>query len=165
MYELDRSHADRLLENARQGQREALGQLLKMYRNYMSLLVRMSIPADLRPKVDPSDVVQDACLQVHRGIKQFHGSTETEFLRWIKVILINSLAAQRRRYFRNVGRDVRREQELRSLIDRSASALSNSFLAEGPTPSQCAAAAGAWRDSSECPRSTLAGSPPSHCAA
>ena len=50
MCELDHSRADRLLKYARQGQREAVGQLLELYRNYMSLLVRMSMPTELRRK-------------------------------------------------------------------------------------------------------------------
>ncbi len=66
------------------------------------------------------------------------GSTECEFLRWIKAILVNGMAAQRRRYLGNMGRDVRREAELRSVIDRSSATLSRAAIATDPSPSECA---------------------------
>ncbi len=134
----DRSRAETLLERAQQGHGDALGQLLERYRNYMSMLVRMSMPAELQPKVDPSDIVQEAYLQVHRGFDQFRGSTEGEFLCWLKTILVHGLAAQRRRYMGNAKRDVRREAELRSVIDRSSSTLSHAIVAGDLSPSECA---------------------------
>ncbi len=138
MSDLDRSRAGALLERALQGQGDALGQLLELYRNYMSMLVRMSMPAELQPKVDPSDIVQEAYLQVYRGFEQFRGNTEGEFLRWLKTILTNGLANQRRHFVGNAGRDVRREAELRSVIDRSSATLSQAFIAGDPSPSECA---------------------------
>ena len=138
MGDSNRSRSDCLLERARQGQSDALGQLLELYRNYMSMLARLSLPAELRPKVDPSDVVQEAFLQAHRGFEQFRGRTEAEFLGWLRTILANGLAAQRRRYVRNVGRDVRREAVLRSVIDRSSTTLSQAFIAGNSSPSRCA---------------------------
>ena len=47
-----------LLEKARQGDGEALGALLELYRNYLTLLARLQISRRLQGKVDAADLVQ-----------------------------------------------------------------------------------------------------------
>src|SRR6516165_1881337 len=124
-----------LLERARAGDRVALGQLLERYRNYLSLLARVQIGRRIRGKLDVADVVQETFLGVHRGIGHFRGSTEAQFLAWLRQILVGILANQVRRYFGTKRRDIRLERELQDDLDRSSVALGAQLVATQSSPS------------------------------
>jgi RNA polymerase sigma-70 factor (ECF subfamily) len=47
--------AEKLLNRARAGDGAALGSLLELYRNYLTLLARLQIGRRLQGKVDPAD--------------------------------------------------------------------------------------------------------------
>src|SRR5229473_2538099 len=71
------------LRLARAGAGPALGQLLELYRNYLSLLARLQIGRRLQGKVDASDLVQETFLRAHRDFAQFRGNSEEEFWSWM----------------------------------------------------------------------------------
>ena len=71
-----------------------LGVLLERYRNYLSLLARVQIGRRIQGKLDVADVVQEAFLEVHRGIGRFRGGSEAQFLAWLRQILGGILANQ-----------------------------------------------------------------------
>ena len=52
-----RADPEQLLGLAQAGDREALGQLLELYGNYLTLLARMQIGRRLQGKVDAADLV------------------------------------------------------------------------------------------------------------
>ena len=52
----------RLLERARAGDRASIDELFTRHRHYLRQLVRLRIDPRLRPRVDPSDVIQEAFL-------------------------------------------------------------------------------------------------------
>jgi RNA polymerase sigma-70 factor (ECF subfamily) len=62
-----------LLEQARGGNENALGQLLELYRNYLRLVARSLTSEALRVKLEPSDLVQETFLKAHREFTQFAG--------------------------------------------------------------------------------------------
>src|SRR4029079_14709156 len=86
------SGANALLERARHGSQGSLGALLQQYRNYLVVLASMQIDKRLQPRVSPSDVVQETMLRAHKNLAQFRGTTEQEFLGWLRQILVNNLA-------------------------------------------------------------------------
>jgi RNA polymerase sigma-70 factor (ECF subfamily) len=75
---------EQFLRQAQAGCGSALGQLLELYRNYLSLLARLQIGRRLQGKVDASDLVQETFLRVHRDFAQSRGRTEEEFLSWLR---------------------------------------------------------------------------------
>ncbi|MGG7377388.1 helix-turn-helix domain-containing protein, partial [Escherichia coli] len=62
-----------LLRLAQAGDSQALGQVLELYRNYLTLLARMQIGRRLQGKVDAADLVQETFLAAHRDFAHFRG--------------------------------------------------------------------------------------------
>lgn len=125
-----------LLDRARAGDGQALGQLLENYRAYLMLLARVQIGRRLQGKVDAADVVQDAFLSAYRDFEQFRGATEKEFLGWLRQILAYVLANLVRYYQGTQRRDVRLERQLTIELDQSSHALDRGLVAEQSSPSQ-----------------------------
>jgi DNA-directed RNA polymerase specialized sigma24 family protein len=92
-----------LLQAAQAGDREALGRLLELFRNYLRLLARLQIDHRLRGKADPSDLVQEAFLAAQRIFAQFRGTSERELVDWLRQILASKLVDLARRYLRTIG--------------------------------------------------------------
>jgi len=125
-----------LLIQARAGHANALGCLLELYRNYLSVLARVEIGRRLRGKVDDSDVIQDTFLEAHRHFASFRGTTEAELAAWLRQILAGRLGRVVRHYFGARRRDIRMEQELALGVDQSSQALDGGLLARDSSPSQ-----------------------------
>ena len=69
----------RLLEQARTGDSESLGLLLKNYFRYLNSLSEGQIDPRVRQRVSPSDIVQETLLEAHRDFKSFVGTSLEEF--------------------------------------------------------------------------------------
>jgi RNA polymerase sigma-70 factor (ECF subfamily) len=125
-----------LIDQARRGSAAALGQLLESYSRYLTLLARLQIGRRLQGKVDPGDVVQETFLEVHRQIPRFRGTTEAEFLAWLRIILSGQIATVLRRYLGTRGRDLKLEREIAAQVDHSSQAMDGNLVASSSTPSQ-----------------------------
>src|SRR6516225_923256 len=112
-----------MLHLARAGDGEALGRVLEMYRNYLTLLARLQINRRFQGKVDASDVVQETFLKAHGNFGQFRGRTEAELVTWLRKILATTLVSLVRRYYARRRRDVRLERELIAGIEESSRVL------------------------------------------
>src|SRR5262249_38568008 len=104
---------------ARSGDQAALGRLLDLYRNYLRLQACTLIGSALRVRLDPSDLVQETFLEANRDFRQFGRSTGAELVRWLRHILVCNLADQAKRH-QSQKRDVRREESLQAMLDRSS---------------------------------------------
>ena len=127
-----------LLQAARTGDREALGRLLELYRNYLRLLARLQVGRRLQGKADPSDLVQEAFLAAQRNFEQFRGNTEGELVDWLRQILASKLVDLARRYLGTRRRDVRLERQFAEDVDTSAAALDRALAQAGSSPSEAA---------------------------
>ena len=130
---------EQVLALARGGSAPALGQLLELYRDYLALLARLQIGRRLQSKVDASDLVQETFLQAHEHFARFRGSTEGEFVSWLRQILAATLANLVRHYCGTRRRDVRLERDLAAELDESSRAMDQSLVAKHSSPSQRAA--------------------------
>jgi RNA polymerase sigma-70 factor (ECF subfamily) len=128
--------ADELLRLAHDGNGEALGALLAIYRQYLLLLARTQIGRRLQGKADASDLVQEACLEAHRHIGQFRGSTEAEFAAWLRSILAGLVANLVRRYLGTKQRDARLEQALAVELNNTSCMLDRGLAAAASSPSE-----------------------------
>ena len=127
---VDADH-EQLLHRARVGDGPALGQLLELYRAYLVVLARVQISRRLQGKVDASDVVQEAFLGAYRDFPQFRGTSEKEFLSWLRQILASLLANLVRHYQGTQRRDIRLERQLVIELEQSSQALDRSRRAGG----------------------------------
>jgi RNA polymerase sigma-70 factor (ECF subfamily) len=132
------SHPDpeALLHLARGGDRDALGRLLDLYRNYLGVLARVGIGRRLQGKVDDSDLIQDTFMEAYRHFDRFRGASEADLMAWLRQILAGRLDKVVRHYYGTRRRDIRLEQELAMRINQSSQALDGGLAACGSSPSQ-----------------------------
>jgi len=121
----------RCIRLAREGQRESLDELLQTHRNYLRVLADSCLHREMRGKADASDVVQETLPKVHQNFRHFRGTTELEWMAWLRKILVNHMT-DFQKGFRRERRNVHREQPLESLMERSSAMLRSL----GPSPSQ-----------------------------
>jgi len=133
------SGPEELLGLARAGDALALGQLLELYRNYLTLLARLQISRRLQGKVDPADLVQETFLAASRAWPRFQGTSEGELVHWLRQILATHLANLLRHYLGTRCRDIRLERDLAAEMDQSSRFLDRGLLARQSSPSQQAA--------------------------
>ena len=81
-----------LMARARAGQDEALGELCALYRNYLRMVVRTGLGPKLRERVELSDVVQEALVEVVRQFPQFTGQNEAALVGWLRRLVGQKLA-------------------------------------------------------------------------
>ncbi len=130
--------AERMLDEARQGEPAVLGDLLQLYRNYLTILASTQLDRRLRRRMNPSDLVQETMLAAHRDFEQFRGDSEREFLAWLRQILINCLHHAVDTHVKAKMRDVRREisiEQANAALDRTAVNLVQVLADHGPSPS------------------------------
>ncbi len=81
-----------LLARARAGEAEALGELCALYRNYLRMVVRTGLGPRLRERLELSDVVQEALVEVVRQFPQFTGQNEAALVGWLRRLVGQKLA-------------------------------------------------------------------------
>jgi RNA polymerase sigma-70 factor (ECF subfamily) len=127
---------DEMIRAARTGGDAQLGPLLELYRNYLGLLARVEVGRRLQGKLDASDLVQETFLEAHRHFARFQGTSEGQFLSWLRQILAAKVANLLRHYLGTQGRDVRLERELVVELDQSSQVLERGLVAPYSSPSQ-----------------------------
>ncbi len=127
---------DRLLAAARQGDKDALGELLSSYRKYLVFLARTQLHHHMRGKAEPSDIAQEVCLAAQGTIEDFRGTTAEEFAAWLRGILSNILAMQVRKYLGTQKRDLRLEQSLDQGLTSASGFLHHGIAGDATSPSE-----------------------------
>lgn len=101
-----------LLAAARNGDSAALGTLLDRFRGLLRALARRNIPLRINARLDPSDVVQETCLNAYRAFHQFGGQHESELVSWLATILDNKITDACRQHLVAGKRSVQRQRSL-----------------------------------------------------
>jgi RNA polymerase sigma-70 factor (ECF subfamily) len=108
----DEVGADKLLQQARRGDREALGRLLEAQRPALRRLAEGRLGERIEVRVDTSDVIQQTFLEAHRSFQQFAGGDVRELAAWLQGILDHKVAGAVRDHTLLLKRNVRREQSM-----------------------------------------------------
>lgn len=107
-------------------------------RPWLKMLAERQIPAALRARVDPSDIVQQTLMDAWRGREGFRGTTHAERLAWLRVILARTLAHVHRDQLKTTKRGEGREQLLQAAIDGNSMRLEQLATASVSSPSAAA---------------------------
>ena len=78
---------EELIRRAQSGDDQARNELFETCRAYIGFLARSHVESWIQAKVDASDLVQQTLMEAHQGFDGFGGSTEGEWLAWLKQIL------------------------------------------------------------------------------
>jgi RNA polymerase sigma-70 factor (ECF subfamily) len=129
----DSAETQRLLAQARAGDPDARDQLFARHRPYLRRLVELRMDPRLRPRLDPSDVVQDAQAEAHRRLEGYLDQPPMPFRLWLRQIAYDQLLMLRRRHVEARQRAVERDVVL---PDRSSVVLARQLLDPNPSPSE-----------------------------
>jgi RNA polymerase sigma-70 factor (ECF subfamily) len=124
-----------LLEQAKQGDREALGRLLEAQRPTLRRLAQQQLEGRIAVRVDASDIIQQTFLHAHRSFAQLAGQDERQLAAWLKGILDHQIARAIRDHALLQKRSVQRDRSLDDSHGGKAS-LKQELHAGFSTPSQ-----------------------------
>jgi RNA polymerase sigma-70 factor (ECF subfamily) len=139
----DCSETDRLLERATEGDSRALGELLIRHRDRLSRMVHLRLDNRLRGRIDPSDVIQEACLEATERFADYARDPDIPFFLWLRFLTAQKLLVLHRRHLGAQARDAGREVSLDRgpLPNASSAALAAQLADQHTSPSQAAAKA------------------------
>ena len=127
------AETNRLLELARGQDSRAFDRLFSLHRPYLRKVVELRLDRQLRARVDPSDVVQEAQMEAFRRLPEYFERRPMPFRLWLRETTQERLIMLRRFHLGAACRAAGREVEL---PEESSLALAEGLLAPGQTPSQ-----------------------------
>ena len=136
----DSSETNRLLERAAQGDKESWGALLTRHRERLRRLVAFRMDQRLQGRVDPSDVIQEACLEAAAALPEYLRRPAMPFFLWLRGITGNKLLELHRHHLGTQMRDARREVSLHrgASPESTSAALAARLLGHATRPSEAA---------------------------
>jgi RNA polymerase sigma-70 factor (ECF subfamily) len=121
------------LRRVRAGDRQAFEQLLSQHRPYLRRLVGLRLDPRLRPRVDVSDVVQDAYLEALKRWDTYVARPALPFRLWLRQIALDRALKARRQHLGAARRALQREVPL---PEGSSLTLARQLVAADPAPGQ-----------------------------
>jgi len=109
------------------GNSAAIDELLNRYRPLLRAIIASEIDPRLQAKMDPSDLVQDVCLEVVRSFDRIEAKQSRTFLAYLRRVVLSQLTDLKRRYA-SQKRNVLRE---RASLDDSSEKHSESVPFDG----------------------------------
>jgi RNA polymerase sigma-70 factor (ECF subfamily) len=129
-----------LLQRAAGGDEQALRELFSRYRDRLKRMVRLRLSRRLQGRVDDSDVLQEAYLDVSRRLPEYVQQPGLPFFLWLRHLTGLKLAEVHRRHLGTQLRDADREVTLHrgGLPEADSVSLAAQLLGKLTTPSQAA---------------------------
>ena len=130
---MTRQESTVLLREARQGSREALGELYARYGTRLQAFIRMRLGRDLRARVESRDILQATLLKSFERLAQFEGSDGATLMGWLMRIAENEIRDQadfQHRQRRDVAADLPIDAGGIDVAARVRSALSDAVMNE-----------------------------------
>jgi RNA polymerase sigma-70 factor (ECF subfamily) len=127
-----------LIARARSGDREALGALLARHRDRLRRMVEMRLDARLQARLDASDVVQDAYVEVAERLDEYLRDPKLPLFLWLRLVVGERLMKLHRYHLGTQMRDAGREVSLYrgALPAASSAALAAQLLGRHTSPTQ-----------------------------
>jgi RNA polymerase sigma-70 factor (ECF subfamily) len=132
-----------LLRRAATGDQDALARAFSNYRGRLKRMVQLRLDRRLQGRVDPSDVIQEAYLDLARRAPEFFAKPGLPFFLWLRLLTGQRLLAIHRQHLGAKMRDVGQEIALRhgAMPQATSASLAAQLLGRISTPSQAAARA------------------------
>jgi RNA polymerase sigma-70 factor (ECF subfamily) len=129
-----------LINRLRAGDREALAELFHGYRERLRRMVELRMDARLRTRLDASDVLQEAYLDLARDLDAYRADPKLQPLLWMRLHVGRRLTMLHRRHLGAQLRDAGLEISLyrEALPQASSAALASMLLGRHTSPTQAA---------------------------
>jgi RNA polymerase sigma-70 factor, ECF subfamily len=129
-----------LIERLRAGDRQALGELFHGYRQRLRRMVELRMDPRLRARLDASDVVQEAYLDLAGDLDAYRADPKLPPLLWMRLHVGRRLTMLHRRHLGTARRDAGLEISLyrEPLPQASSAALASMLLGRQTSPTQAA---------------------------
>ena len=128
------------LEQLRGGGRQALAALFDRYRDRLRRMVELRIDAHVRARLDASDVLQEAFLDVAHDLEAYLADPKLPPLLWMRLHVGRRLTTLHRQHLGTKMRDAGMEISLYrdALPEASSAALASMLLGKHTSPTQAA---------------------------
>lgn len=100
---------DELIRRVGAGDEAALGELFGAHRDRLRRLVRLRLDRRLQGRVDPSDVLQEAYLDLARKLPEYASKPAMPFFLWVRLVVVERLIRIHRMHLDAAARDPGRE--------------------------------------------------------
>jgi RNA polymerase sigma-70 factor (ECF subfamily) len=136
----DPADTPELLRRAAEGDAEALGGLFERHRDRLRRMVQVRLDRRLQGRIDPSDVLQEAYLELARCLADYLRNPALPFFLWLRFLTGMKLQALHRHHLGTKARDAGREVSLHrgALPQASSVSLAHQLLGRHTTPSEAA---------------------------
>jgi len=122
---------------ARQGDRDALAEAFAAAEPKLVRMIDMRLDATLRRRLDPTDVVQEAWLEVGRRFPEWIANANVPLHVWVRLVTSQALATAQRRHLSAHMRDAMREvPTFDSRVSISSANAADLFVASATSPTQ-----------------------------
>ncbi len=101
-----------LIQRARGGDRDAVGQLLEQFRDVLRVDARRRMGTMLNPRIAVSDVVQQTLIEAHQSFQQIAGAKQGELQAWLRLILTCNITNAVRDHLYVKKRSLNRERSI-----------------------------------------------------
>jgi RNA polymerase sigma-70 factor (ECF subfamily) len=134
-----RDDTDVLLDRARGGDQQAVAGLFDRYRDRLKRMVRLRMDRRLQGRVDPSDVLQDAYLDLAKRMPEYAARPTIPFFLWLRLLTGQRLLALHRRHLGAKMRDAGQELSLNHEMPFASSvSMAEQLLGGLTSPTQAA---------------------------
>ena len=129
-----------LLKRAVDGDESALNELFSRYRDRLKQMVHLRLNRRLQGRVDDSDVIQEAYIDVSRRLSEYHQDPQLPFFLWLRHITGLKLTEVHRRHLGTQMRDAGQEVSLHrgALPEANSVSLAAHLMGAITSPSQAA---------------------------
>lgn len=129
-----------LLRRIAAGDNRATAELFTLYRERLRLMVRLRLDRRLQGRIDPSDVLQDAYLDIARRAPEYSANPMMSPYLWLRFLTGQRLMQLHRRHLGAQIRDAGQEVSLfqGALPQASSISLANQLLGRLTSPTQAA---------------------------
>jgi RNA polymerase sigma-70 factor (ECF subfamily) len=134
------AETNRLLDRARDGDSVALNELLSRHRPRLRRMVDLRLDRRLQSRIDPSDVIQEAYVEVVRRLDEYLSKPSYPLFLWLRLIVGERLLKLHRHHLGTQMRDAGMEVSIYrgALPETSSAALAALLLGKHTSPTQAA---------------------------